>query len=139
MNNHSYTQKVAEYYYNLGREYALKQASPILDAIAASNDAYNAATDEKKVGKDPSAAKRIGAGGQEYLTSLAKNVLDPRLPKNESTRDALINTTSDLASIVTDPVKSPMAVVRTAQRYGKMLDSTTKSMQKRFNKGGIER
>lgn len=140
----TYREKVAQYYYNMGQQHFIKQANPAgvaaaLDTANYLRDGAKAATDPKKVGKTPSKGKRFAAGGKAYLESIAKNYLDPRLPKNESGTDAALNIASDLASIVSSPLTSAAPVARTAQRYGKMLHNTTQNMQKRFNQGGIER
>ena len=147
MINDSYRQKVAEYYYNLGREhYALKQAAPLatlglkLDAGKAAKQGVTAGTEKRPRGKTkPSIYDRVLKGGVAAANSIVSGYLDPRLPKNESMGEAAYNTVSDLASIVSNPLTAPAPIARAAQRYGRMLDRTTKSMQKRFDKGGTDR
>jgi len=137
--NDNVMQKIAEHYYIKGLNLAIKEAKLPggFKAVGKARDSVSAAEEAK----DKTTLKdQLIAGGKGFAKSYVKSIIDPRVPKKESTTGKVTSVLGDVASLAYPGIETPAAALRLGQRHINTVKSNNKMLNKmRKSPSKIER
>ena len=137
----TYRQKIAEHFYALGLEQAIKEAAPsfsqVKDLLGTAIGEYSAGSGavaelkdkSKRGGRKKTLVNKVNDLGQGYVKSKVQGIVDPRLPKKESLPAKALNIAGDVLSLAPN-IGTPAAAARLAQRVARMDKNNTRMLDK---------